>query len=146
MIMKRNAVIFLGLFIALVSGCKKDSDKPDPNVAYGTTLTGGNEVPGNTSTATGSVSGTFNKNTKVLQLTITYNGLSPTAGHIHEAAAGTNGSVVFPFSSVASSPFSFISAPLDAAQEANLEAGLYYVNLHTTAYPGGEIRGQLLKQ
>jgi hypothetical protein len=35
---------------------------------------------------------------------------------------------------------------LNATQEADLMGNLMYVNLHTVAFPGGEIRGQLLKQ
>jgi len=36
------------------------------------------------------------------------------------------------------------NAILNAAQVADLLAGLWYLNLHTSMFPGGEIRGQVL--
>lgn len=65
-----------------------------------------------------------------------------TAGHIHRAAAGQNGSVVFGFPDP-SSPIDevWFLSPSDVD---DLEAGLLYVNLHSAAFPGGEIRGQIV--
>jgi hypothetical protein len=131
--------------MVFIASCDKDdSNNPSPITNFSATLNGANEENPTGSAATGSATGTFNSDTKELQLTITYTGLTPTAGHIHKGAVGVSGGVVFPFASVASSPIVF-SATLDATQEADLMAGLYYVNLHSTAFPGGEIRGQLVK-
>ncbi len=44
------------------------------------------------------------------------------------------------------SPITFTTPALTATQEADLMANQMYVNLHTVAFPGGEIRGQLIKQ
>ncbi len=84
-------------------------------------------------------------NTKILTVTTTYGGVTATAGHIHKGAIGVSGGVIFPFINL-TSPINLTTPPLDAAQEADLMANLYYVNLHSAAYPGGEIRGQLFKQ
>ena len=78
-------------------------------------------------------------------LSVTHSIAAPTNGHIHKAAVGENGPPVFPFTSF-TSPINFTSGVLDAAQEADLNAGLYYVNIHTGDFPPGEIRGQLIKQ
>ncbi len=67
---------------------------------------------------------------------------SVSVGHIHRAAAGANGGIAFPFASAAS-PIDALWA-LNPADVADLMAGNLYVNLHSPAFPGGEIRGQIL--
>lgn len=132
-------MLFFGIGM---TSCKKDD--VNPNVTYKATLTGANEVPANSSTATGTATLTLNTDTKVFSVTLPHNVVGVTGGHIHKAAVGANGDVVFPFANL-TSPITFTSPVLTAAQEADLNAGLYYVNLHTAAFPGGEIRGQLIK-
>ena len=110
------------------------------------TLTGASEVPANTSTATGAAVLIYNQTTKIFVVDITYTGLTPSAGHIHKAAVGVSGSVVYPFAAPLTSPIHYMSDPLNVDKEADLMNGLYYVNLHTIAFAGGEIRGQLIKQ
>ena len=64
-----------------------------------------------------------------------------TAAHIHRAAAGVNGPIIHPFTS-AVSPFRGVFE-LSTADLADLQAGNLYVNVHSSANPGGEIRGQI---
>jgi CHRD domain len=138
----------IAAFFTGFASCSKSSDPaptPNPNVTFLATLSGASEVPANASTATGSATLVFNNTTKIFTVTVTHNITTPTNGHIHKGAAGVSGGVVFPFASF-TSPISYTSAALDATQEADLNANLYYVNIHTAAFPGGEIRGQLIKQ
>ena len=138
-----SALLFLG-FIS----CSKSNDPtptPNPNISFLATLNGASEVPANPSAASGSATLTFNSTTKIFSIIVTYTGVTATAGHIHTGAVGLNGAVVFPFSGT-TSPINYTSAALDATQEANLMTNLDYVNIHSAAYPGGEIRGQLIKQ
>lgn len=117
--------------------------------AFKATLSGANERPTpNTSTATGSSTLVFNTDTKIFTVSTTYTGLTgaATAGHIHKGDVSVSGPVLFGFTAVAVSPIVYTSAALDATQEADLRAGLLYVNIHSAANPGGEIRGQLIKQ
>ncbi len=78
--------------------------------------------------------------------TLTYDlrtfGLSATAAHIHKGAVGVAGGIVFPLTG-GPTVFTGTTAALTAAQEVDLRAGLYYVNVHTVDHPGGEIRGQV---
>lgn len=132
--------------LALATACKKDKD-PDPTppantVNLSATLNSKQEVPFNSSAATGTMTGTYNKDTKVLTYTVTYTGLTPVAGHIHRGRPGQNGGVAVPFASVATSPITG-TATLTAADADSLLAGKMYVNLHTAAFAGGEIRGNI---
>lgn len=142
-----NKFLVVLFIITVVVSCGKDDPiVPDPNVTFLATLTGAAEATPNTSTATGTATLVFNTTTKIFTLTVTHTVAAPTNGHIHKAAIGVAGPVVFPFTSF-TSPINFTSGVLDATQEADLNANLYYVNIHSAApYTAGEIRGQLLKQ
>jgi len=133
------------LFVVLSMVYCKKNDDTKPNVIYKATLSGASEVPPNLTTALGLATLTFNPNTNIFSITVTHNLAAATAGHIHRGAVGVNGEVVFPFLNVVS-PINFTSVALNAGQRADLNAGLYYVNLHTASFPDGEIRGQLIKQ
>ena len=109
------------------------------------TLKGSSEVPANPSNATGTSTLTYNPVTKTFTDVTSYSGITPSMGHIHKGVVGENGPVVFPFTNLAS-PFTFNSDPLTDDQVNALLKDSMYVNLHTTSYPGGEIRGQLMKQ
>ena len=64
-----------------------------------------------------------------------------TAAHIHRGPTGENGPIIHPFES-ATSPFRGVFE-FSAEDLADLQAGNLYVNVHSTANPGGEIRGQI---
>src|SRR6476659_2768158 len=111
------------------------------------TLDGKAEVPPNASTATGTADINYDPATKKLSWKVTYSGLSgpATAAHFHgPAEAGKNGGVAVAIPNAATSPVEG-SATLTDAQAADLAAGKYYINIHTAANPGGEIRGQVSK-
>lgn len=138
--------LLLAIFIGIIS-CSKDDNPASSNIiTFQVPMTGANEVPANTSAATGSATFTYDKTTYILSGTVSFSGITPTAGHIHKGAAGTNGGVIFPLGTAPfTSPIVFALVTLDATQQADLLANMYYVNLHSVALPGGEIRGQLIK-
>ncbi|HLO53704.1 MAG TPA: CHRD domain-containing protein [Saprospiraceae bacterium] len=137
---------FFALFIIVFSmiSCGKDEETVIPNVTYNATLKGTSEVPTNASAAIGLATLTYNPNTKLFTIVVTHDLVAVTGGHIHKGAAGINGEVVFPFLTT-TSPITYTSVALTASQLSDLNAGLYYVNLHTASFPDGEIRGQILK-
>jgi hypothetical protein len=109
------------------------------------TLDGAQQVPPVESPGTGMAEITYDTETKMLEWTVEYSGLTeaPTAGHFHgPAAAGETAGVAVPFEGDLASPIEG-SATLTAEQETELLAGRYYINLHTPAHPDGEIRGQV---
>lgn len=111
------------------------------------TLSGAAEVPANTSAGKGTADVDFDAASKKLTWKLTYSGLSgpATAAHFHgPAEAGKNAGVAVAIPNATSSPAEG-SATLTDAQAADLMAGKYYINVHTAANPGGEIRGQVTK-
>jgi hypothetical protein len=153
--MKKIQLFALFIALGVASACKSEEANPEQTVSStlappsdlllaNATLSGANEVPAVTSTATGTASGSYNKTSKLLNLNVTYAGITPTAWHIHNGASGVAGPVVFGFGTAFSTPFTYVS-PLALAtdQETNLLAGNNYVNIHSAKAPGGEIRGQL---
>ena len=106
-------------------------------------LSGANEVPAVTSAAAGTGTVTINAD-RTVAASITVTGMNATASHIHEAAAGANGPVIVPFTKTGDNAFAApAGAVLTESQYASYKAGKLYVNVHSAAYPGGEIRAQL---
>jgi hypothetical protein len=111
------------------------------------TLDGKSEVPPNASAGTGTADIDYDAASKKLSWKLTYSGLSgpATAAHFHgPAEPGKNAGVAVAIPNATQTPAEG-SATLTDAQAADLMAGNYYVNVHTAANPGGEIRGQVTK-
>jgi uncharacterized iron-regulated membrane protein len=111
---------------------------------YKATLNGASEVPPVQSSATGAATVNVDTASKKVSWSVTYTGLTPAAAHIHcGAAAGANAGVAVPLTA-GPSPMTGSGAMTDG-QLADLQGGKCYVNIHTAANKGGEIRGQLAK-
>ena len=113
-------------------------------IHFAAALKGASEVPPNTTPGKGTVKATLNTNTRAYTYTITYSGLtgSAMAAHFHgPAAAGSNAPPVITVKDL-TSPIKG-TAVLTASQMKELQAGMWYFNVHTKANPSGEIRGQL---
>lgn len=110
-------------------------------------LSGSQEVPANGSTATGTVVATYDDVTNQLVVSVNATGFSAnvTAAHIHKAAVGVAGPVIKAYTGATGtrSYSSNNTFTLSAAEETDMLNGLYYSNIHSTALPGGEVRGQM---
>jgi hypothetical protein len=117
-------------------------------VPWTATLDGAQEVPPNSGLATGSAFGTLDDISGLLSWNIVFDGLSgpATAMHFHgPAAPGINASVVVNVGAISglNSP-SIGSATIVGTQMSQFLANSWYLNIHTVAFPGGEIRGQVI--
>ena len=141
--------------LLLIAGCNNDDDADDNLVAFrNITLSGANEVPAVTTSGTGTFEGTFNRTTKVLNYTVRWTLGDPNATtnnmHFHGPAEPTESTGVrlpitgFPTGSV-NQTYTAVTPALDAAQEEELLNGKWYINIHSTTYPTGELRGQLIR-
>lgn len=139
-----QAIVLLS--VLLIAGSCKKSDTTSTDVVFKAVINAASETPANASTATGTATLTFNTTTKIFSIVVNFTGITATAAHIHKGEVGVPGGVIFGFTAPITSPINYTSAALDASQEADLNANLYYVNIHSAAFPAGEIRGQLIKQ
>jgi hypothetical protein len=163
--MKTTWIVSAALAAALVAGCAHEKDAKMDNampaaakpataapmaaakpamakaLAYTATLAAS---PGVTTTGSGAATLSYDAATHTLTYNVTYTGLSGPgiAAHIHgPAEPGANAPPVILFASAAT-PITG-TATLTDAQAAELAAGKYYVNIHTAANKGGEVRGQI---
>lgn len=122
-------------------------------VQFNATINGAQETPPTTSPATGYAVMMYDVSKNTYDLIVTVNNLANTIAnsHIHEAASGTAGSVVVPFGgeSLYTRSGNTVMAEFKGTYTGNpktlLSGGAYY-NIHTSQYPGGEVRGQLVPQ
>ena len=117
---------------------------------YTSNLNGAQEVPPTATTATGT--GNLTLTGSAITSSISISGLTstPIAAHIHQGAPGVNGPIILtvPVGVTVIPGMTFFSclrgSTLTSAQIADLDAGNLYFNVHAAAFPGGEIRGQIL--
>ena len=139
--MNRTMLAMLALGAAITFAGPAFADK------YKATLDAKSEVPPNASAATGSADIDYDTATKKLSWKISYSGFTgpASAAHFHgPAEAGKNAGVEVAIPNAGTSPVEG-SATLTDAQAADLTGGKLYINFHTAANPGGEIRGQVVK-
>jgi hypothetical protein len=116
-------------------------------------LTGGGEAPANNSPGKAHLEGTLDNDTNTLSWTVTYSGLTgaPIGAHFHGPVSyigltpeenapiqvATPGNLASPFKG---------SATIDETQKKDLKGGRWYFNIHTPAFPAGEIRGPIVME
>lgn len=107
------------------------------------TLSGDQEVPPVKTSASGNGTITVGDDGSV-KGGVTTTGIQASAAHIHMGAAGKNGPVIVPLTKSGDSGWNVgAGAKLTDEQMKAFKAGDLYVNVHSAANPGGEIRGQL---
>jgi hypothetical protein len=134
-VLGRSLWVGVGGAALLVAGCA--------TARVPVTLTGAAQVPPVTTTATGTTDITVNGYKSIFG-TVTTSGVVGTAAHIHMGAVGKTGGVVIPLVKKDANTWVLPSnASLSDAQLYAYNTGELYVNVHSDANKGGEIRGQL---
>ncbi|WP_449436484.1 CHRD domain-containing protein [Pedobacter steynii] len=150
-------LMMAGIFLVLYSGCKKKSSAPE--ITYRTytatvQLTGSNEVPMVTTTGNGTANITYSEQSKTIGYTITWQLGSATATttgmHFHGADNGSNSTsspivIEIPgFSTTSSGTLTGSTRALNATEISQLLAGKWYVNIHSSNFTSGEMRGNIV--
>lgn len=129
--------------VALVISAGCSSMSAGTNEGIKVKLSGDQEVPPVKTEASGNATIVISSD-KSVSGTISTTGVVATAAHIHEGPAGKNGPVIIPFTKNADNTWSIApGAKLTDAQHASYQAGNLYVNVHSAANKGGEIRAQI---
>ena len=144
--MKKFYIFFLASALSIFTACSKKEDATPTNtttnlVAF---INGAQQVPANNSAATGTFEGTYTSSNKQLTYTVTYQGPTPSIAHIHLGAPGVSGAVAIPFANLTSPITGTVTLADDQAAQL-LNNGMY-VNMHSTAFPNGEICGDIKKK
>jgi hypothetical protein len=149
-----------------LTACESDDDtRLDPDYSryisnYDFFLTGAQQIPANTSTASGRIEGTYDRRTKTYTYKLTWAGLSSAVTSIHIHGIADKGYIALPTplglyaNGIVQTAFGNATATsgtysgslyVDGSviREADLLANKFYVDIHTTNFPGGEIRAQL---
>ena len=119
-------------------------------LTFDANLLGVSENPPNASPGTGFGQVVVNSSHTQITVNELWSGLTApaTASHIHgPAGPAANAPVIFPLSGVPAATSGSIPTQvfsITPAQFNDLLNGLYYLNIHTSTFPGGEIRGQLI--
>jgi len=111
-------------------------------------MSGGQQVPAVTTSATGGGIVSTDRNQENAHYMFTVSGLTPTAAHFHSGAAATTGGVLYDLSAalVNNGAFGYLkntdAVPFTSINSLNMNHSMVYLNVHTTANPNGELRGQ----
>ena len=122
----------------------------DKNFAFDAFINAEQEVPAGTSTGKGIANIKVSPTMDTVKIEIVFDGLTsaPTGAHFHTGAAGVNGPVFYNlFPGLAGNRITAMltGANIPPAFIQNLLTGNFYINLHTSANPNGEIRGQIYR-
>jgi len=147
--MNNRSILFVASAAALtLAGCAtvEEAAVEATSTTYHANLTGAEEVGGGDPDGSGKAEVSVAKNLdKICYDVSSIQGVGPiTAAHIHQGAAGVNGPPVITLTTAPEGGFKgCVDAPewLQDAMKSNFNG--YYVNIHTSEYPNGAIRGQL---
>jgi hypothetical protein len=135
-----------GQIIPSAATITTDAGSPAVSLIFSTLMSGDQEVPVIGSAATGYGTIVLNPVAKTISGVLVTNGIVGTAAHIHDGQTGVSGPVIIPLTGGPTVWTVPAGTVVTDDQIAKLKAGTYYLNVHSTGAPGGEIRGQLTRQ
>jgi hypothetical protein len=148
--LNHSQLLMKKLFLALATVTALSLATAQAQWTFQAYLTGLGENPPNGSPASGLCTLVLNAAETQITVDENWSGLTvfATASHIHgPGGAGTNAPVLFPFTGVPAATAGAIpeqTFAITPTEVGYLFAGYLYANVHTSNFPGGEIRGQLL--
>lgn len=146
------SVVAVAVLMSALTSCSSPQSA-DEIISYDIDLSGERQVPSLMNTGTGKFTATYNRTTKVLDYTLTWNltnNAVATRAHLHGPASERENAdiqVVFFNASTNMTSGTFRgTVTLTSAQETDMLAGRYYCNIHSNLNPPGALRGQVVRR
>jgi hypothetical protein len=144
-----RSTVVVGIVTLLLAGTPAFAN----TLKFKADMSGGGEAPPNNSTGKAHLGATLDTDTNTLNWIVTYSGLSgaPIGAHFHGPVSyigltpeenapvqvGTPGNLASPFKG---------STNITDIQKKDLKDGRWYFNIHTPAFPEGEVRGPVVRE
>ena len=131
--------------LALLDGLAPPPPAFNADMTYNVNLSGSQEVPAVTSMSMATAVVEIDEDLPAFSVSVDVSGLTDVTGvHVHDGGIGMNGPVAFPLTDAGNGTYVLAETNISPSNLDALTSGEWYLNVHTTANPNGEVRGQIV--
>ncbi|MEC8785395.1 MAG: CHRD domain-containing protein, partial [Pseudomonadota bacterium] len=131
--------------LALLDGLAPPPPAFNADMTYNVNLSGSQEVPAVTTMSMATAVVEIDEDLPAFSVSVEVSGLTDVTGvHVHDGGIGMNGPVAFPLTDAGNGTYVLAETNISPSNLDALTSGEWYLNVHTTANPNGEVRGQIV--
>ncbi|MED5233768.1 MAG: CHRD domain-containing protein [Pseudomonadota bacterium] len=131
--------------LALLDGLAPPPPAFNADMTYNVNLSGSQEVPAVTTMSMATAVVEIDEDLPAFSVSVDVSGLTDVTGvHVHDGGIGMNGPVAFPLTDAGNGTYVLAETNISPSNLDALTSGEWYLNVHTTANPNGEVRGQIV--
>ncbi len=131
--------------LALLDGLAPPPPAFNADMTYNVSLSGAQEVPAVNTMSTATAVVEIDEDLPAFSVSVDVSGLTDVTGvHVHDGGIGMNGPVAFPLTDAGNGTYILAETTISPSNLDALTNGEWYLNVHTTANPSGEVRGQIV--
>ncbi|MED5425952.1 MAG: CHRD domain-containing protein [Pseudomonadota bacterium] len=131
--------------LALLDGLAPPPPAFNADMTYNVNLSGSQEVPAVTTMSMATAVVEIDEDLPAFSVSVDVSGLTDVTGvHVHDGGVGMNGPVAFPLTDAGNGTYVLAETNISPSNLDALTSGEWYLNVHTTANPNGEVRGQIV--
>lgn len=131
--------------LALLDGLAPPPPAFNADMTYNVNLSGSQEVPAVNTMSMATAVVEIDEDLPAFSVSVDVSGLTDVTGvHVHDGGIGMNGPVAFPLTDAGDGTYVLAETNISPSNLDALTNGEWYLNVHTTANPNGEVRGQIV--
>ena len=131
--------------LALLDGLAPPPPAFNADITYNVNLSGSQEVPAVNTMSMATAVVEIDEDLPAFSVSVDVSGLTDVTGvHVHDGGIGMNGPVAFPLTDAGDGTYVLAETNISPSNLDALTNGEWYLNVHTTANPNGEVRGQIV--